>query len=279
MTAFPATNWMSGRLLGADEASIRADDRGLIGDGVFEVLKVVEGIPFARRRHLRRLAASADPLGIELDFDEIDAGMSAVVSLPHVVATPCWLRITVTGGPAAMGKAEEGRRSTVVVSAAPLPVWDSACDAIVVPWRRNERGALTGLKTLSYIENGVALRYARRHGADEGIFANTLGNLCEGSGTNVFVVLDGEITTPPLSAGALDGITRQLVLEWMPDIVVADLPIEALAECDEAFVTATSRDVHPVGTFDGRSLRVVRGELTAEVIACFEERSAADPDP
>ena len=279
MAGFPTTNWVSGRLVGADEPSIRAHDRGLIGDGIFEVLKVIGGVPFATRRHLQRLAVSAEPLGIELDLDEIGAGMNAVLSLPHVAATPCWLRITVTGGPAAMGKAEEGREPTVVVSAAPLPAWEGACDAVVVPWRRNERGALTGLKTLSYIENGIALRFAQRHGADEGVFANTLGNLCEGSGTNIFVVVDDAIVTPPLSAGALDGITRQLVLEWVPDIVVDDLPIEILADCSEAFVTATSRDVHPIGTIDGRSLPVVGGQLTTEVVRSFAHHSAADFDP
>ena len=99
--------------------------------------------------------------------------------------------------------------------------WAPTSSVVVLPWRRNERGALAGLKTISYLENGLGLRYATERGADEGIFANTVGNLCEGCGTNVFVVHDGQLVTPPLSAGCLAGVTRGLVLEWVPGIVEA----------------------------------------------------------
>ncbi len=165
------------------------------------------------------------------------------------------------------------------MAAVPLPVWDRPSDLVVVPWCRNERGALVGLKTTSYLENALALGYARDRGADEGIFANTVGNLCEGAGTNVFVVIDGEIVTPPLSAGPLNGVTRQLLLEWVPEIVERDVPIEAFRSCDEAFVTATSRGAQAVSSIDGRALPVVGGELTSFAIARFAEGRAADSDP
>lgn len=279
MTALGITSWVDGRLVPPGTPAISPEDRGLVGDGVFEAIKVVDGVPFAMTRHLDRLLKSADPLGIEVDLDAVAAGTDAVVAVESVRARPHWLRITVTGGPAAMGKAEAGRSPTVMVAAAPLPQWGPACDAVIVPWTRNERGALAGLKTVSYIENGIALRWAHSHGADEGIFANTQGNLCEGSGTNVFVVVDGVAVTPPLTAGALDGITRQLLLEWLPEIEVRDLPLSVLNDCTEAFVTSTSRDVHPVGTIDGRHLPEVAGKVTAAVIDCFATRSAADPNP
>ena len=133
---------------------------------------------------------------------------------------------------------------------------------VVLPWRRNERGALTGLKTISYLENGLGLRHATEHGAEEGIFANTVGNLCEGCGTNIFVVHDGQLVTPPLSAGCLAGVTRGLVLEWVPGIAERDLPIEVLATCQEAFLTSTSRDVHPIASIDGR--RLARGAAVVD---------------
>ena len=100
---------------------------------------------------------------------------------------------------------------------------------VIFPWPRNERGALAGVKTTSYAENVVALSYARQQGAAEAIFGNLAGNLCEGSGTNVFVVAGGRLVTPPLSAGCLAGVTRGLVIEWA-GAVEEDLPLSALAE-------------------------------------------------
>jgi branched-chain amino acid aminotransferase len=150
---------------------------------------------------------------------------------------------------------------------------------VVLPWRRNERGALVGLKTISYLENGMGLRYAATHGAEEGIFANTVGSLCEGCGTNIFVVQGGQLVTPPLSAGCLAGVTRGLVLEWVPGIVERDLPIEVLATCEEAFITSTSRDVQPIGSIGGRTLAEAPGSLTAQAMRVFAERAATCPDP
>ncbi len=276
--AAPVT-WVDGRLVGPDEPTIYATDRALVGHGVFEVLKVVDGVPFAPRRHLERLVASAESAEVPVDLDVVKAGMAAVLDSPGVGRRGCWLRVTVTAGPAPVGSAGEAARPTVVVAAAPLPAWGEACDVVVVPWCRNERGALAGLKTTSYLENGLALSYARTRGADEGIFANTVGNLCEGTGSNVFVVDGGEVVTPPLTAGPLAGVTRQLLLEWMPEIVERDVPIAVFEQCDEAFIASTSRDVHPVGSIDGRPLPVVRGELTSLAIARFAEGSAADADP
>jgi branched-chain amino acid aminotransferase len=168
---------------------------------------------------------------------------------------------------------------TVIVATAPMVPWAPTSAVVVLPWRRNEHGALTGLKTLSYLENGLGLRYATDRGADEGIFANVAGNLCEGCGTNVFVVHDGKVVTPPLSAGCLAGVTRGLVLEWVPGVVERDLPIDVLATCEEAFLTSTSRDIHPIATIDGRRLSQVPGTSTEHAMRAFAERAAESTDP
>ncbi|NEE51568.1 4-amino-4-deoxychorismate lyase, partial [Streptomyces sp. SID8455] len=118
-----------------------------------------------------------------------------------------------------------------------------------VPWTRNERGALTGLKTTSYAENVVALARARERGASEALFPNTVGRLCEGTGSNVFVVLDGRIHTPPVASGCLAGITRALAVEWT-GAEESDLPMEVLAEADEIFLTSTLRDIQAVHRVD-----------------------------
>ena len=122
-----------------------------------------------------------------------------------------------------------------------------------MPWTRNERSAVAGLKTTSYAENVVAVEYAHQRGASEGLFANTRGELCEGTGSNVFLVVGGRILTPPLASGCLAGVTRALVIEWC-GAEEATLSMSDLAAADEVFLTSSTRDVHPVSALDGRAL-------------------------
>jgi branched-chain amino acid aminotransferase len=149
-----------------------------------------------------------------------------------------------------------------------------------VPWPRNERGALVGLKTTSYAENVRALAEARQRGADEAIFANTAGNLCEGSGTNVFLAADGRLITPPLSAGCLAGVTRALLRERCGlDIEERDIPVSALSEAGEAFLTSATRDVQAIEAVDGVVLAGAPGPLTKMAAEAYDRLLATDPDP
>ncbi len=125
--------------------------------------------------------------------------------------------------------------------------------AVRVPWPRNERGALAGLKTTSYAENVVALAYARERGAGEALFANLAGHLCEGTGSNVFYVVDGELRTPTLASGCLAGISRALLLEWYGAREV-DEPADVLEDAEEVFLVSTTRDVQPLHRCDDREL-------------------------
>ena len=118
---------------------------------------------------------------------------------------------------------------------------------VTVPWPRNERGALAGLKTISYGENVRALAQAKEAGAGEAIFPNTRGELCEGTGTNVFVVTGNVLRTPPEESGCLLGVTRALILELADRLSTraeeVTLPISALATADEAFSSSSTREV------------------------------------
>jgi branched-chain amino acid aminotransferase len=112
------------------------------------------------------------------------------------------------------------------------------------------------------------------------MLADTRGRLCEGTGSNVFVVVDGELHTPTLETGCLAGITRELVLEWAPEVVRVseqDHPLEVLRDADEVFITSSTRDVHPVHRVDDRELEV--GPVTRAVAEVFARRAGADPDP
>jgi branched-chain amino acid aminotransferase len=257
---------------------VSAFDHALLtGDGVFETLRVRRGVPFALGRHLDRLTRSA--AGLRLPGPEGDVLRSAI---DQVIAADRLeegrIRITITGGAGSLGSDRTAAGPTVIVAAAGLLVWPPATDVVVVPWPRNERGALAGLKTVSYGENVVALAHARDLGAGEALFANLAGNLCEGTGTNVFVGLGGRLVTPPLSSGCLAGVTRALLLELV-EAAEADVSLAALGECDEAFLTSSTRDVQPVRAVDGRVLATAPGPLTAAAAAAFGDLVARDLDP
>jgi branched-chain amino acid aminotransferase len=263
--------WVNGELLTDPNAPVvGATDHGLtVGDGVFEVVKVVEGTPFALGLHLERLARSARGLGLpEADEREVRRGVAAVLDGQRLALGR--VRITWTGGPSPLGSDRgEGPPSLVVVAAAMDP-WPGTTAVATVPWPRNERGALVGLKTTSYGENVRALAQARRQGASEAVFANLAGHLCEGTGTNVFYVVGGELRTPTLDSGCLAGITRRLVLDWYGGVEV-DEPIEVLGEATEVFLASTTRDVQGVGRWDDRELPAP-GPVTGEVRKVWQER-------
>ena len=273
--------WINGLLAGEADAdrAVSVFDHGLtVGDGVFETLKTYGGRPFAVRRHLDRLAASAAGMGLRgvPPAGVLRAALDEVVAANELDDTA--LRITVTSGPGPLGSARGGGEPTVVVAPGRLPARADAVDVAVVPWPRNDRGALAGLKTTSYGENVVALSWARDHGAGEAVFANLAGDLCEGTGSNVVVAAGGRLVTPPLRSGCLAGVTRALVIE-VCGVVEDTLPVAALAGAREAFLTSTTREVQPIRAVDGRPLHSPPGPLTSAAAAAFAALVAADVDP
>jgi branched-chain amino acid aminotransferase len=270
--------WLDGGLRNADDAHVSVFDHGLtVGDGVFETLKSVEGRPFALTRHLKRLATSARGLGLpEPDLEEVRHACEAVTRANPMPLGR--LRVTYTGGLSPLGSDRGEAGPTLLVALGEATRRPDTTSVITVPWTRNERGALSGLKTTSYAENVVALARARQQAASEALFSNTRGRLCEGTGTNVFVVLDGELHTPPLESGCLAGITRALVAEWS-GARETDLPLDALDRAEEVFVTSSLRDIQAVRRLDGRELPGAPGPVTAKASRVFDERSAADMDP
>ncbi|AKG41776.1 class iv aminotransferase [Streptomyces xiamenensis] len=271
--------WLDGELRDADSAKVSVFDHGLtVGDGVFETLKTEHGRPFAMSRHLDRLAASAAGLGLpEPDRDEVRRACRAVLDNSEPVPFGR-LRITYTGGTSPLGSDRGDAPPTLLIAHAETARRPATTAVITVPWTRNERGALAGLKSTSYAENVIALARAHQQAASEALFANTTGALCEGTGTNVFVVLDGELHTPPLASGCLAGITRALVVEWA-GAKETELPMDVLQRADEIFLTSSTRDVQAVRRVDDRELPGAPGPVTAEALRVFQARSAADIDP
>ena len=273
--------WLDGAILDAAEAKISVFDHGLtVGDGVFETIKLIGGRPFALRRHIERLHRSAQGLGLDVPLS--DARLRDAID-DLLAAAPAGevgrLRVTVTGGVAPPGSGRGTSGPTLIMAVAPLEPWEADTVAVTVPWPRNERSAVAGLKTTSYAENVVALAEARRVGATEAIMANLAGNLCEGTGTNVFVVRRGVLTTPPLLAGCLAGVTRALLLEELPDADEDNLPLAALPEADEVLLTSSTRDVQPLRVLDGRELPGADGPVAKRAIDAIADLQARDMDP
>jgi branched-chain amino acid aminotransferase len=275
--------WVDGELLPASAARVSPLDHGLlVGNGVFETLRVYGGVPFAWTRHLGRLARSADGLGLEApEPDALRAPVDAVLRANRLREGR--VRITVTGGPSPLGSERGDAPATVVVAASAMAPWPASTAVVTVPWTRNERGAATGLKTISYAENVRALAFAREQGGGEAIFANTQGNLCEATGSNVFLASGGALCTPPESAGCLAGVTRALVLELCGREGIPaeerDVRLDALARADEAFLTSSTREVQPIDAVDGKRLPSVPGPLTQRVTKAFADLVARVPDP
>ncbi|WP_328772876.1 aminotransferase class IV [Streptomyces sp. NBC_00286] len=270
--------WLDGGLRDIESARVSVLDHGLtVGDGVFETVKAVDGRPFALTRHLDRLTRSAHGLGLpEPDLDEVRRACTAVLDANPMPLGR--LRITYTGGLSPLGSDRGEHGPTLVVALGETSRRADTTAVITVPWTRNERGALAGLKTTSYAENVVALARAREQGATESLFANTVGQLCEGTGSNVFVVLDGEIHTPPIASGCLAGITRALTVEWT-GAKETELPLDVLERAEEIFLTSTLRDVQAVHRVDARELPGAPGPVTAKAMRIFDERAGDDLDP
>lgn len=275
--------WVNGRLVEAGVGQISPVDHGLVvGDGAFETVELVGGRPFALTRHHRRLERSLAGLGLApLDWDRVNEGISAVLGDAPPIEFGR-LRYFVTGGPGALGSERlPNSQATYVVAAGPLAPYPPSYVLHVVPWARNERAATVGLKTTSYAENVIAYAAAKRAGAGEAIFGNTRGELCEGTGCNIFVVIDGIIRTPPLTSGALAGVTRELLLEWAAQdglaITEEALPLSVLRTADEVFITSTTRSVMPVHQVDDRRLEI--GPMTRAASALFNAHAAEGNDP
>ena len=275
--------WVNGRLVAAEAPSIAAVDHGVtVGDGAFETCKVIHGRPFAVTRHLHRMDRTLAGLGLgPVPHERLREGIEAVLGAGAPLAFGR-LRWTVTGGLGPLGSDRLQSEPTLVVTHGPATPPPPTVSVVTVPWVRNERAATAGLKTTSYADNVIALAYAKERGAVEAIFANTRGELCEATGSNVFVVLDGTLRTPPLNSGCLAGITRELVLEWCRedglDIVEEAMPLDVLEHADEVFLTSSIKDVFPVSAVDGRELGAP-GPVTSAAREVWARHAARGIDP
>lgn len=273
MASLPAYLWINGHIIATSEARLSPFDHGFtVGDGVFESLPARDGRPFALTRHWQRLGASCAVLGIQVPAIEVMRTALLEVMEANGLRN-ARLRFTVSSGDGPPGTEQGHGAPTILAVATPLVPWPATERVVTVAWTRNETGALAGVKSTSYAENVRALREAKANGAGEAILANTKGELCEGTGSNIFVIADGTILTPPLHSGCLAGVTRALVLEACAAAGVPveerALPFSLMSTVEEAFLTSSTRDVHPIAAINGRMLNQTPGKLTQRAAEAF----------
>lgn len=248
--------WVDGSLGG----TIDPADRGFtLGDGVFDTAVAFNRKPFAGERHLARLAAHAEAIGIALDLAAVRAGWAAVIGAArseHVI-----LRTTVTRGVTTRGlwpKAPVGA-PTIVVSATP---WSSGLlgapvELIVSAIARNAGSPVSRLKALGYLDNILSAREAAQRGADDALLLNGDGKVACSTIANLFVVSGGKLSTPPVDDGVMAGVVRELILEIAPTLGIEagerSLTIMDIFAADEVFLTNSVRLLSPVKSLDARS--------------------------
>lgn len=279
MTPASPMAWVDDRLVPLAEARVSVLDQGFrTGEGVFETLRAYEGHPFRLGHHLDRADAGAQRLGFALPpREDLAAAVHATVAANRALATDLAVRLTATPGPldpqAPWPPPPTGRPTLVVTAHALAPTPERDRDgtiAVTVGWGRE----VAEVKAVSYLASSLARREAVRAGADEALLTDGHGHVVEGATSNVFVVRGDRLHTPPTDGGLLAGVTRATVLELAPTVGLtveeAPLPLDGLLTADEAFLTASTREVVPLVRVDGHAIGTGRpGPVTSRLLAAY----------
>jgi branched-chain amino acid aminotransferase len=273
---------INGSITPAAEARVSVLDNGFtFGDAVYETLRTYGGRPFELGRHLRRLRASAGRLGFAIPADDAELERRLADLLERAGNPESYIRMIVSRGVGDISyNFERVSAPTVVLVVKPLEpypasLFERGLDVAVVSVRRNSPHALDpAIKSCNLLNNVLAVREAQGRKADEAILLNERGEVAEGASTNVFVVKGGALRTPPLAAGILAGITREVLLVLFAEMKVAvddrPLPLAELLSADEAFLTGTVREVMPIRSIDGQPVGSGGpGAVTRRVMEAF----------
>lgn len=274
--------WLNGHIVPAEQASVSVFDHGLLyGDGVFEGIRFYSGRAFRLQAHLQRLILSARAIALEIPYN-IEALAQAVVDT--IAAAPTndgYLRMVVTRGAGPLGiDPSRCHLPQLFIIADTLHmvserVRSEGAKVIIAATRRlGADGLDPRIKSLNYLNHILARMEATHAGADEAILLNSAGRIAEGSADNIFIVQRGELLTPPVIEGALDGITRQVVIELAEKLGIKfrEIPLAPydLFTADECFLTGTGAELIPVGLADGRPIPRCPGPIYLRLAEAFK---------
>jgi branched-chain amino acid aminotransferase len=283
--------WIDGRVVDGSEARVSVSDHGLLyGDGVFEGIRIYGRRVFRLEDHLRRFAASARSIALEL-AGGIEAVREIVLETARAFgADEAYVRLIATRGEGGLDidatRCPTPRLICIVDRIAIYPEEKrlAGVDLLTSSLRRPPADVLDPrVKSLNYLNNVMATLEAKQRGADEALMLNAAGSIAETAVTNIFAVRDGDLLTPPATDGALEGITRATVLE-----IAASLGIPTrvqsigrfdLFAADEAFLTGSGAALVPVRSLDGRSIGGGARPVYEKIRAVFVETAAGRGTP
>jgi branched-chain amino acid aminotransferase len=280
--------YINGEIVSRDKAQIPVFDRGLLyGYGLFETMRSYNGHVFYLDRHIARLVNSAGVLGIReaLEPQKLETGVLRTLKANGL--DDARIRLTVTAGEGSRGLAlPVSRKLTIIITVEELvlpspEMYAKGLRTSVVSIRRNNRSPLCCMKTLGYLENLLAHAEAVDAGSDEAILLNVDEEVAECSASNIFIVEDGEIITPPIEAGILPGITRRVVIDLASSlgIKVAEeaVTVERLLNAEEVFITNSVIEIMPIASVDGRTVRAgSRGKVTERLAEEYKKLTISD---
>jgi branched-chain amino acid aminotransferase len=275
--------YVDGKFSRKSEAKVSVYDHGLLyGDGVFEGIRAYNGIVFKLKEHIDRLYRSAHPIFLKIPLTKAEMTKAVVETLKKNNLADAYIRLVVTRGVGDLGlDPRKCPKPTVIIITEPTLVLHSPEKlekgiSTVITWvRRNSVDAATHeLKSLNYLNSILGKIEANNSGADEAICLDKTGYVCEGVGENIFIVRDGKLLTPPLSSGALDGITRTFIIKLAKkmgiEVTERNITPNELFTADEAFFTGTAAEVAPIHDVNGRVIGAGRqGPVTKRIMQEF----------
>ncbi|MEJ2609403.1 MAG: branched-chain-amino-acid transaminase [Candidatus Thiodiazotropha sp.] len=269
--------WINGALVPAEQATISVYDHGLLyGDGIFEGIRFYARKVFKLAEHLERLSMSAQAIALELPYDQQAIEHAVIKVMTAFQEEDGYLRLVVTRGDGPMGLDPRGcHQPNMIIIADRLSmvsaeVRNKGARLMIASTRRLPVDGLDPrIKSLNYLNQILARIEANQAGADEAILLNQMGRVAEGTADNIFVVTKGELLTPPVTEGALEGITRNLIIELacQADIPVRETPLAPydLYTANECFLTGTGAELIPVAEIDGRRITSCPGPVFEEL--------------
>ncbi len=284
--------YLDGQLLDEQDAKLSVFDHGVLyGDGVFEGIRFYNGRVFRLEQHIRRLYDSAKSILLNIPLTPEEMAKATCDTVRANGLTDGYIRLVVTRGVGPMGLSPyKCPKPSVFIIAATITLYSedaykNGLTMATCATRRPSHDILSpAVKSLNYLNNVMAKVEAIQAGAEEGLMLNDLGLVAECTGDNLFIVRDGVISTPPLTAGALDGITRGVVFEIAAELgirlVERDLSRHDIYTADECFLTGTAAEVIAAVKLDQRSIGDGRpGPVTQKIIARFRELATTTGTP
>lgn len=258
--------YINGKLRDEADATISVFDHGLLyGDGIFEGIRAYNGRVFKLKEHIDRLFYSAKAILLSIPMSHADMMKAVVDTCRQNDVRDGYIRLVVTRGVGTLGlNPNRCKDPSVIIIAGkiqlyPPELYQNGMDIITVPTVRNLHSALNpAIKSLNYLNNILAKIEANNAGCEEAVMLNAEGFVAECTGDNLFVVKENRVLTPPLTAGALYGITRRVVLDLAAELGFraeeTNLTRYDLFNADECFLTGTGAELVPVVRIDGRSI-------------------------